>query len=87
MFAEDAVLHDHVVIGLEEPGLPVIFEDNRLAVVLQQFAQARIAGDLRPAPAVDDGRIAGGDPARWSDRRAGIDLAAVEHHVEGLIRR
>src|SRR5271157_1082566 len=33
MFAEDAVLHDHVVIGLEEPGPPVIFEDNSLAVV------------------------------------------------------
>ena len=77
MLAQDAVLDDDVVIGLEEPGLPIIFKDDPLAVIRQQFAQTRVARDLGPAPAVDDRRVAGGDPARRADRRAGVDLAAV----------
>src|SRR5712691_11866573 len=85
MIAEDAVLHNHVVVRLEEPRLPIEFEDGGLAVVLEQLPQARVALDLCPSPAVDDRAIAGGDAALGADGRARVDFAAVEHHVQGLI--
>jgi hypothetical protein len=56
---EDAVLHDHVMVWLEEAGLALIVEHDRLAVVGKQLPEARVAGELRAAPAVYDGRIAG----------------------------
>jgi hypothetical protein len=49
MLAQDAVLHDDVMIRQEEAGLAIIFENDRLAVVPAQFAQPRIAADLRSA--------------------------------------
>ena len=49
MVPEDAVLHNHVVIALETSGLLVKFIDDALAVILQQFPQARIAMDGCPA--------------------------------------
>ena len=45
MVSENAVLHDHIVIGMENPGLPIILVDHLLAVVRQQFAQTRVAAD------------------------------------------
>ena len=33
MVAQDAVLDDHMVVGLKEPGPPVVFEDDRLTVI------------------------------------------------------
>src|SRR5215831_8476567 len=84
MVAENAVLHDHVVVRLEAPGLPIEFEDGGLAVVLEQLPQPRIATDLRSSPAIDDRGIASGDAALRADGGAGVDLAEVEHHVQCL---
>jgi len=46
---EDAVLHDHVMVWLEEAGLALIVEHDRLAVVGKQLPEARVAGELRAA--------------------------------------
>ena len=41
--------------------------------------------DRRPTIAVDHRRITSGDTAFTADRGAGIDVATVEHDVQGLI--
>src|SRR5438093_13103999 len=85
MILENAVLHDHVVVGLEASGLSIELVADPLAIVVQQLLEARVAVDRRTAPAVDDRRVAGGDTSLWSDGRARVDLAAIERHVQGLI--
>src|SRR5438552_16369227 len=85
MFLENAVLHDHVVVGLEASGLSIELVDDPLAIVVQQLHEARVAVDRRTAPAVDDRRLAGGDTSLGSDGRARVDLAALEHHLQRLI--
>src|SRR5207245_682438 len=85
MLLENPVLDDHVVIRLEASGLSKERVDGLLAVVVQQLLQSRVALDRRATPAIDDGRISGGDAGLGPDGRARVDLAAVEHHVQRLI--
>src|SRR5262249_16621762 len=87
MLAQNAVLDDDVVIALEKAALTVVLVDHALTVVLQQFAQARVAVNRRPTIAVNHRGIASGDAAGLANGRAGVDLTAVEHDVQRLIRR
>src|SRR5438477_294103 len=77
MFLENAVLHDHAVVGLEASGLSIELVDDPLAIVVQQLLEARVAGDRRTVPAVDDCRGAGGGPG--SRRPAGPTTPISSH--------